>query len=250
MAKPVIDQKISLPVFRKGDYFSFKPAASNSPTSWAIDTGDDDLTDLGLAFNTVTGRLSGAFKAEGFYDFAITATNGDGTSEVPLFLPFGIWPALSGSDPTIELNIDVDTGIVSRAIASTGPVLFGKHGDKLMLDVGFTKSGKLIDAPLDTLKCGLVEFMEEPLLAVLNDGVAYVIGDSSARRFRVVVDLDNAIIKSALTNYQNDKDEFFDAVAEFEFAMFVVVVDGGDPVSIVRSSQNFTLRLASDLVPN
>jgi len=94
----------ALTVLYSGFAFSQTIAGTNSPTSWAVSTG---TLPAGLSLNTTTGTISGLPTATGgtSYSFALTATNGTGSSTAKTFsgtiltrpTPVVEWPADEGS---------------------------------------------------------------------------------------------------------------------------------------------------------
>ena len=258
MAIPVISPVTSLNVYQSGEDVSLLLAATNTPTSWTC-VGTDDtgmavtLADLGLIFDIVHGFLHGAFKNAGFYNLIFTATNGDGTS-APLTVPVGIEYSGFALDATVGLEVDIETGAVTRALAvaaaaasgTATPVLYGKHGCQVLLTIIFKKQGQQItNMDLGELSVGLKQYEPEALLD-LTDGTFRSLNGG----FRVLLNLDDPDIANALGDYETDDVTLFNAIAEIRWKHYEQLTDGGDPIALISRSRNFLFQLERDVIPN
>lgn len=253
MAEPVIFPTTSFNIYRRGEYFQAYLSATNTPTSWTCVGTDADgmavtLAALGLAFDTAKGILSGAFKHVGFFDFVFVAHNADGYS-APLPVPVGIEDVGFAVDATIGIEVDVETGFVTRTLAAAAvagaPVLYGKHGGQMLLTVLFKKQGAALTMNLTSLMLGLKEFEPEPLID-LTDGTFYALGGG----FRVLLDLNAVKVKTALGNYEADAATIFDAIGEVRWEHYEQVSDGDPAVALISRSRNFIFQLERGLIPN
>lgn len=252
MPVPVINPTTSILAYRKGEYFAFQPAATNSPTSWSA-TG----LPPGMTINATTGLIQGAPTVQGVYDVTLIASNALGPS-APLVVPVGVESVPYETDASIELDFDLDTGIVTRTrggSASKDAVLFGKRGDKFVVAVGLIKEGVLMDIPVVALAIGVKEFEPDPLV-VLNDGIFRRSGDYETTRYKIVVDLNNPNIPGGkslpgtLSDYEADAGTGFDAIGEIQLVHLYAPVEGVMMQQFTRSSKNFIFRIERDLVPN
>lgn len=256
MAIPVIDPTTSVLAYQTGQYFVYQPAATNVPTSWAA-VG----LPLGIAINTTTGKITGAAEEPGVFNITLTATNVDGTS-APLFLAMGIEAAEFNSDSSIEIDLDLSTGMVSNpAVGDEDPVLFGKMGDRLLIAAGLKKGGILQELGVAQVDLAIKEYEPEGL-KILTNGVFETVGVWDSTRYLFVLYLDPEVLTSVLSNYDGlkrgsqtqedaDKDTYVNAVAELRFGILYQVPGASVATVHERSSANFTLRIARDLArPN
>lgn len=248
MPAPVISTTTSVLGYRKGQYFEYQMAATNTPTSWAA-TG----LPSGMEINS-SGLISGTATSAGVYLIKVTATNGDGASS-PLEVAMGIEDTNYNDGLGIEVNIDLLSGSVSvPGITPTSgqnasqASMFLKHGDKAFLDLGFFKGTELQSMAVSSVIMNIREFDGETIL-VESNGAVQNIGTSDKQRYRILVDLDNEALLNALGNYQSDYKTTFDAIAEFEWRV-TYLEEGALAEEIVRSSKTFRIAIDRDLVPN
>ena len=232
-------------------------AASISAAVWTCIGSDPDgmaitLADLGLTFDAAHGILKGAFKAAGFYNLKFTATNGTGTSAA-VYLPIGIEDSGFAVDATIGIEVDIETGAVSRTLgnavassasAAAAPVLYGKHGCQMLLTVVFRKQGQQIGMDVVELQLGLKQYEPEQIID-LTDGTFYALGGG----FRILLDLAKVAVANALGDYETDNETLFNALAELRWKHYEQVTAGA-PVALISRSRNFILQLERDLIPN
>ena len=232
-------------------------AATISAAIWTCIGSDQDgmaitLADLGLTFDTAHGVLKGAFKAAGFYDLKFTATNGAGTSAA-VYLPIGIEDSGFAVDATTGIEVDVETGAVTRtfgsavaASASTAavPVLYGKHGSQMLITVVFRKQGQQLGMDVVELQLGIKQYEPEQIID-LTDGTFYALGGG----FRILLDLDKVAVATALGDYEMDNETLFTALAELRWKHYEQVTSGA-PVQLISRSRNFLFQIERDIIPN
>ena len=252
MPIPVINPTTSILAYRKGEYFAYQPAATNNPTLWSA-TG----LPPGMTINPATGLIQGAPLIQGVYDVTLIAANASGPS-VPLVVPIGVESVPYEPDACIELDFDLDTGLVTRTRSSGSDkdaVLFGKRGDRFIIAVGLIKDAVLMDIPVVALSIGVKEFEPDPLI-VLNDGIFKRSGDYETTRYKIVVDLNNPSIAGGkslpgtLSDYEADTGTGFDGLGELQLVHLYAPIEGVMMQNFTRSSKNFTFRIERDLVPN
>lgn len=248
MPAPVISSTTSVLGYRKGQYFEYQMAATNTPTSWAA-TG----LPSGMEIDS-TGLISGTATSAGVYLIKVTATNGDGSS-TPLDIAMGIEDSNYNDGLGIEVNIDLLSGSASvPGITPTSgqggsqAVMYLKHGDKAFLDLGFFKGTELQSMAVSSIVMNIREFDGETIL-VESNGAVQAIGTSDKQRYRILVDLDTDELLNALGNYQSDYKSTFDAIAEFEWRV-TYLEEGALADEVIRSSKTFRIAIDRDLVPN
>lgn len=257
MPAPVISPVTSLNLSRVGQYSTLLLAASNTPTSWTCEGSDATaaavvLASIGLTFDTVHGRLYGAFKQAGFYNLIFTATNADGTSAA-LTVPIGIEDTDFVVDATIGIEVDVETGVVTRTGGGAGggggaaaaPILTGKHGDQMLITVTFKKQGTVISLDLVELNLGIKETEPESLVD-LTAGTFYALGGS----FRILLDLNQPAVATALGNHEDDALTAFPGIAELRWRHYEQVSDGAAPVALISRSRHFLFQVERELISN
>lgn len=233
-------------------------AATIAAAVWTCACYDQDtmavaLADLGLTFDTATGVLRGTFKAAGFYNLIFTATNADGTSAA-VTLPIGIEDSGFAVDATAGINVDVETGEVTRtlaggtsapsALAGKPVVLFGKHASHKLVTVTFSKQGAQLSPDMVELQIGLKQYEPEQLLN-LTTGTFHATGGG----FRVLLDLRDTDISAVLGDYEADDATLFNAIAEIRWESYEQVDDGAPQVLISRS-RTFLFQIERELIPN
>jgi hypothetical protein len=254
MAAPVINPTQSVLGFRQWEPWSFLPHASNTPTSWMI-----SFLPPGVVFDTGTGRLDGPCETPGVFVFSLIATNGDGDSQ-PVVFALGIEPAgFVQPANTVEMVIDVTTKRV--AIVSSGPVQFGtddklkpdpviyaKAGDDLILSVRFTKAGVGFAMDLNDLTLSLKELEPEAVLA--TSSAWETVGTGADTVYTIHLKVDSELLRTALTNYEEDDGTSFNALAEIQWKQDN---SGGEivgPVELVGTTRTFTVMIPRDIVAN
>ncbi len=247
MAIPIIDTTTSVLGFRQGELWYYQPATTNSPapTSWTW-TG----LPPGITATSSTGRISGSATAPGVFLAKLVATNGEGAS-TPVIIPVGIFERSWMDDGAVPVNIDLRTGLVYPhgldSWKAGDPVLYGKSGDHLIADIGFTMDGGVSLIPLgpSVITVGLKEFDPEGLLAV-SDGGFETVGEWDQTRYRVLCHLEPSKLESALSNYEEDAGTAFSALCEIEWQQPLSFAGGLQQLK--RSSQTFAVRLAREIV--
>ena len=142
----------TLPGGTSGTAYNQTLAATNTPTTWALISGN---LPPGLTLGTASGLISGTPSAEGTYSFTVTAGNTHGTSaakslsitvipQIPVIttttLPAGVagqtyqqilvatptptsWTKITGALPS-GLSLDTTTGIISGTPVAGGTATF------------------------------------------------------------------------------------------------------------------------------
>lgn len=232
MPSPVIDPRTSILSIAEGGAFNFRPAATNSPASWAASGLPD-----GLSINTSTGAITGTVTAEsGIYHVTLTATNGSGTGELVLVIPVFVSPDVITGELTVEINVDIITGavtVVGMVGAELSPptteqrddglrraVMLVKDGDRFPVSIGFTRDGVLQDLDLATLRMKAKEFEPEGALNLLDDNFEKV-GEGASTRYKSVINVEHDQFAAILSNYEADSGTYFDALAEIEISILV-----------------------------
>lgn len=269
MAKPTINVTQSVLGFLQWQPFSYQPTALNNPTAWQC-----SALPPGVTFDPANGRITGPSTMPGVYLFQLTASNADGTSE-PVMFALGI-EASGYVQPSniLEVLIDLTTRRVfigtaladlqalgANAIANTSddklgkkvnPLCWLKAGDDLLFNIRFIKSGVVAPLQITGLKFTLKEFEPESPL-ILTDGAAtswQQTGAGNNSAFRLWAKLDGDLIRSALSNYEDDEETAFLALGEFEWTESNPTQPRIGPVVIRGSSSTFGVMLQRDLIPN
>lgn len=248
MPAPVIDPTTSVHAYRLGEFFVYQPGATNTPTSWSA-VGLPE----GVTINGTTGKIEGAATEPGFYNVTLKATNGDGTSPA-LFLPIGIENAAFWNDASLDVEMSLATGaVVNPAVSGVGdevpPVIFTKKGDTLLLSVGLTKGGFFFDLPIVQMDLAVKEFEPENLI-ILTTGDVTKVGSFDTARYQIVAFMDPAKLANVLSNYEDDRDTFVDAVGEIRFSFQHIKPGDSESSVLERSSANFKIRIARDIAPD
>lgn len=231
MAIPVIYPTISVLCFRQGQYFEFQPAATNSPTSWAAVGLPDDMT-----INAETGLIAGTSMGIGVYDVTLTATNGDGIS-AEFFFPIVLLESGGVLDEAIELDVDLDTGAVTRFNSSESkPVFYAKSGDRLLISIGFKKQTYYQTVLMREIKFALKEYEPERLI-LLSEG-DYILSRSGLR-YLILVDFSKVKMRASLSNNEADKGTAYKAICELQWSWDRDGFGVGEIVTLSRASQTF-----------
>lgn len=247
MAIPVISTTTSVLGYRKGQYFEYQMAATNSPTAW-VATG----LPTGMTINS-SGKISGAATYAGVYLVRVIASNADGPSAA-LEIAIGIEDTNFNDGIGIEVNIDLRSGAVFvPGVTPTGQeenpaTLFLKYGDKVFLDIGFLKGEELQAMAIGLITLNIREYDGETIL-IQSNGAVEIIGTTDRPRYRILVDLDVEALANALGNYQGDYQTTFKAIAEIEWRVDYLE-PGGLSDEVIRSSKTFRIAIDKDLVPN
>jgi hypothetical protein len=238
MPAPVIDPTTSILDYLQHQYWTFRPFAANTPTSWTIDPMAPD----GMTFDPTTGAISGAATVAGVYVFAIRAHNADGAS-APLVIAAGIEAA--ASDPrslAVDMRIDLTTRSVELATGVMGGEFLHavKRRDDLIYNVSFTKNGVVAAVPLDKLSWSLKRTPDGEVLAASDDWKQLTAGQSPT--YAVHANLGG----SGLAGELEDTDERkFIGYAEFEWLQ-TNPAPGIGPNPLRGSSQSFRVLVVDD----
>lgn len=228
MAAPVIIQYTSRLGFRQWEASAYQPYATNTPTSWTA-TG----LPSGVAINGSTGLISGVPEVPGFYLVALTATNGDGTSD-PLLFTVGVKATgYLAADNSISVVWDVVTGLISlddgtslgsladplkypdaAALRAAEPLFRWKANDVRVLNLRRVKAGLPLPGDLLSLKLTLKEIEPETATLSLKDWLKQ--GTGSLTTYRLVGSIAGTPITNALLNVEGDTGTQVNVLAEFE----------------------------------
>lgn len=249
MAAPTIDPTQSILFAKVGYAISFQPAASDTPTSWAISSG---ALPSGVTLATDTGLISGtpAAGSDGVYRFGLKATNGTGTSPEVLFC-MGVVNAPFASDSSLEINIDLDTGHVTSPV-TTDYALYLKRGDLLQLSVGFMKRGVLVELPVYLITVFVRPYGGELTERLtLNSGECVKIGQYDQTRYRTMLQLNDYAVVKTLNQWLEDgpatDNSWFIGIAEVEWLEAQEVYEGAGGNDLRRTSRSFPAMIAADI---
>lgn len=193
---PVINPTTSIPDYEQHESWTYQPFATGKPTLWRV----EEMAPPGMAFNPVTGALSGACHTAGIYVLALYAGNEDGESE-PLVLTVGIYA--SPQDPR-SLHVDVDIDLVFRTVTVAGVSAAAdyqhavKAGDDLIYTVRFFKAARRVDPAILKLAWTLKTDPDETTLAASDAWAKTGYGDNAA--WSVHGKLDDAILRGELSD--------------------------------------------------
>lgn len=164
MPAPVINPTTSILDYLQHQYWTFRPFASNAPTSWSI----DPMAPEGMGFDPATGAITGACTVAGVYVFALRAHNADGASD-PMVLTVGIESAAANPRSlAVEVDIDIVTRIARVAgVDNTAPYQHAvKANDDLIYHVRFFKGSTRMEVPMNQLAWSLKSAPDGDVLAV------------------------------------------------------------------------------------
>jgi hypothetical protein len=235
----------------------------------------DVTTDLtaGNISKVGTGLISGAATVAGVFNCGLTATNGDGTSDV-LMLTIGIAAASastalltnSGYQATIDVAtkiVTIGTATVAAAATSSpaltvesdpstspalrpAPILFARQNDSLLLWITFVKGGIPLALTVTALEIALKE-LESGTRIILGNTMT-TIGSGVGAYFGLFCDLSTAAgLADLLANYQGDDGTSFDALAEIAWTETNTEYGTFGPASFQFSTQDFGIQLAADM---
>lgn len=211
MAVPTINESPTYEIIASGVAYAKNLTATNSPTSWAISGVPSGISiDSGGAISgtpSVTTATS--------YTFAVTATNGDGTSAAKTWLvvvlPAAVGVAANGF--TRPIDLDINTGSLQIPGAgsplpsgrSTSPATFPQAGvsfdddtqylttwrvgERFKLSVGASAFGVLQDVGADTVTVVLRE-TEDATGITISEGDFTNTGADATARFETTCFLD------------------------------------------------------------
>lgn len=254
MAIPVISASCSYLGFRRNEPFQFQLGATGVPTSWAI-TAVPNATISSAGLLACTG-----IAAAGPVVFTVSATNSDGTGTREFVI--GIAPEAASSvtsgDTSVEFDFDMATREVTKltvvaapsattpsAPAVAEPLAWWKKDDIFLVRVRCRKNGIVIDPTATSLKLALKELEPEGDIVLSTNFVQVGTGESAY--IDLLVDLSSDAVKTALSNYEDDKGTFFDALAELQLERSVT--HNGAAVTLRLTSRTFTVRLDRDMIP-
>ncbi len=249
MPVPVIDSNTSILAMIEAREYYYQFSATESPTSWAITDGE---VPSGMAFDTVTGVLSGTPDLESagsIYKLHLTATNGSGTSAETV-ITMGVEYAPFQEGGSIDIEVSLRTGVVSMPLVESTnseglQIIHMKRGDVFPINMKLMKDGYPNDLSVTNIKVFTKEFEPEALVT-LSNGIWRQIGSGLGTVYQVVVDLGNSALDAILSNYEDDQDTVVDMRCEIQFD-YLQDVGTAEPLSAVRTTRSFILRLHRDL---
>lgn len=228
-----------------GEPVSYTPYATESPTSWAC-TG----LPSGVSINTTSGLISGAPSAAGISTCSLTATNGTGTS-APLIFIFNAIAAPLADEGLIDLNYDLQTGIVVNPKITDGPQSYGKSGDVLGYNIGFVRNDALRIVDVTNIKATLRDSYDTKAIT-LYDAAPRSPLDLAAPRYSILFTLTGDEIVRAVNEHAQDGDagigKNYELGAKIELEFTLDLGSAIDGVSeIKRTTVSFGYHLAKSL---
>lgn len=176
----------------------------------------------------------------GVYDVTLTATNASGTS-AEFFFPIVLLESNGFLDEAIELDIDLNTGAVTRLNkAEADPVLFAKSDDRVLVSVGFKKGEEYQTVLMREVKFALKEFEPEKTV-VLSDGIFAL--SRSGFRYLVIIHFDKIKLRASLSNYERAKGTYYHGLGEIRWSWDRDFLTPGDTITLERASQTFDTRI-------
>lgn len=197
------------------------------------------------------GHLTGAATVPGISNVRLTATNGTGASAEVLFT-IGIEPAAASPDANTDLVWDIGTGGIflqtSSALnltppAAGVPVMTVKEGDDFLARLRIIKGGTVIAPVASNLRLAVKEL--EPEAEVVISTEWEQIGTGTGTSYLVYGAFDGTLLAASLANYEADAGTRYEGLAEFELTYANPYAIG--PVSLVKSSLTFLLRIERDI---
>lgn len=180
----------------------YVPYATQTPTEWAASG-----LPSGLACDEDTGTISGTPDTAGEYTITLIATNGSGAS-APLIFGASVHEIPNTDDGLVEINANLQTGIVWNESVTTGAILYAKNGTKLPVALGLERGGTLRALTLTNVKVVLRDDYpdtrtgdESPEVVLFDDEPGAPL-DPVNPRYRLTLDFSgsNAAAVVAMTN--------------------------------------------------
>jgi hypothetical protein len=212
----------------------------------------DFTTDISAAQvrKVSSGRISGASSAAGVNVVTVSATNSaneTGTREFVIGISPEVAPESQASLDAIVATISLPAGNVRMGSGVEGGGMTLKAGDVRLMLVRFEdEEGTRVDPDPDSLRFVLKELEPDSTILIADDFEKD--GTGATAEFLVPVDLTNAAISNALSNYEEDSGTLFQALAEFEWERDITF--DGDPLTLRASTPTFRVTLERDLAPN
>jgi hypothetical protein len=212
----------------------------------------DFTTDISAAQvrKVSSGRISGASSAAGVNVVTVSATNSaneTGTREFVIGISPEVAPEAGGDLDAIICKVVLPEGRVMVGQTASETAFALKAGDVRLLLVRFEDAdGNRVDPDPDALRFVLKELEPDSTILIADDFEKS--GTGATAEFLVPVDLTNAAISNALSNYEEDSGTLFQALAEFEWERDITF--DGDPLTLRASTPTFRVTLERDLAPN
>lgn len=257
MSAPVIIVTQSVLEFLQHQSWEFQPYATNTPTFWNCSP-----LPPGMAFNPLTGLISGAATKPGVYEFGLLAGNAAGISSIVTFT-CGIeatssLPAIDAVDVSIDLATSIATvnqaatRTVSRGLGKNAkdvtPLFWLKRGDVRLIHVRFYKAGVVADIALETLKLSLKAYEPESSVVASSSFIRCDTGENTF--YRMAVTVASAGLSGELGNQESDFASQIAALGEFEWTWTNTLTPTFGPATLRSSSFNFDVGIARDLTPD
>lgn len=251
-------------VYGVGQSFVFQPAmaagSTPAPSGWSA-TG----LPAGVSINATSGKISGAATEVGVFSVVLTATGSGPVSDTQSLLigitdRVGMTATLGGA---IELDIDVRTGYVSvpnviPGVAENGErgaIIYANKDDVLQFAGGFLKDGELQDILIADLKLALKNEDTDETPVVTGSGVFWKSGEYDQARYVFESDLAEDDLGDLLDEEADEEETFVDLIAKIQWVQqwYPPGTDPEDdpaptPRELVRTSQGFKIRVASDFI--
>jgi hypothetical protein len=238
MARPIILTTSSILGYLQHQEFEFQPYAVNTPTAWTSSVLPD-----GVTLDDETGLISGAAAKPGVYNVALRAENGDGTSD-PVIFTFGIEASVADPDANVvDLELDLGTRQVTRLGAAERFLYTAKLDDDVIFRIQMKRNGIPAAVTLTSLKVAIKELEPE---AVLSEGDDF--DDLGEGVFLLYLPVAGDPLKSALSNYEDDKATLFPAITEIEWVANNPLTVG--PATVRGSSRHFEGQIVRDVIPS
>jgi hypothetical protein len=216
---PIIDTTTSVLANPQWHRWAHQFAATGTPTIWTVASGGFPP---GMVFDAARGYLEGAAVLPGVFSVRLTASNAMGTSAEQLFT-IGIGAGAPRSDATVELNMDVDTGAVSRrrsstsaaAVESAGPIGAMKRGDDVLYRIFPVKGQTPVALDVVGMRMGFEQNEPDDLVLLSSPGFVKE-GEGTEATYVLHVAATAAALDAALGEVEDDEGTLFSARAEIE----------------------------------
>lgn len=227
-------------VFDRGGSYNIV-AAVTTPPSIAV----NDLTAILAALNSGDGGTTAVDPNLPDPDptGGLNGTNAEGDISVPIdfdlttdqiFIPNGFSLPAAGNDVTATLP-DWAPGTFT-----VGSIMSVKEGDRFPVAIGFLRPGELIEVGGITSievfareRAGEKRFDISEAGHVLMDGV---------KRYKVVLNLQSAGLKSILRSYESPDGAYVDLMCEIRLTVTIPAAGSAPESVLVRTSHTFALR--------
>lgn len=244
MPVPVINDITSLFLYDEDQAIRpFQFYASESPTGWSASS-----IPTGLSISS-SGKITGTPTTPGFYQVAITATNGSGSS-VAVSIPMVVRAAPASDDGFVTLDFDLETGLVTHPTLKEGPLLFARKNNKLGVALGLVRNGILQRMDLTNVRVTLRDHpIDKPTVEIYDAAPLAPSASAALPRYRVALDFTGAAVKTMLSAHEGDKVAGqFAGPAEITLTWTAPDVDGSGTIELSRSCPSFGIHIAGEVV--